>query len=96
MFFLPKVKYAIIKGVQVNDRAVMTLITIDSSYDSKYTIKCTRTGKEFYKSSIYKNLYSFKQLMKWGRLLASSRTKPLYWTVLEKRGAEWHSLKENN
>lgn len=78
-----KPKYAIIIGVKVYNRAVFTLVTIDYGNDNKDTIKCKRSGLEFYKSNVYKYITSFKALMRYGRLLAPSVTKPLSYHVLE-------------
>ena len=84
-------KYCIVKGAHINNKAVFTLVIVDTTHKhTSSTVRCKRTGKEFYKSDIYKSIRTFKQLVKWGRLLAPSRTKPLYWTVLENKEDTWH------
>ena len=82
-YFSPK--YVIIQGAGgiYNNRYVFSLIKVDKTHREGFTIKDEKTGKTYYKSNIYLKIYRFKTLMKYGRLLAFSRTKPLTWQVLE-------------
>lgn len=88
------VKYVVIQSVQFGDRAAFSLVTVDPSHTSKRTVKCKRTGKEYYKNDIYCRIFTFKSLLHWARLLHRKKDKFAYYTVLVLKGKVWHSLEE--
>ena len=75
-------KYIIVKGVHINDRAVLSLIKVDYSYEDRYTIKDELSGKCFYKDNIWKSIFTFKELMYYGRYLSYYKTKPIRFSTL--------------
>lgn len=89
-FFSPK--YVIIRGAGgiYNNRYVFSLIKIDKTHKGNFTVKSEKTGSLFYASDIYIKIYTFKNLIKYGRLLSYQKTKPLAWTVLEDRSTKFY------
>jgi len=90
-----KPKYAVVKGVQIYDRAVFTLIKIGCN-NSIVVENKLKKDQFFYIDDIYSFVFTFKNLVKWGRLLAPSRTRPLSWTVLIKDKIGWRTIVDDD
>ena len=81
--YLLKPKYIVMRGAYIYNRGVFFIIKPDYEKSEPYVLYDKISKQSFYISNIFKKLYTFKQLMYYGRFLAPSRVKSLTWTVLK-------------
>jgi len=86
-------KYVIMKGIQIDNRAIMflginTKLTKEKLYNHN-VLEFSNHSSQYYTSNIYKRIYTFKQLLKWYRLLGKKDSK-----CLEYKSFKWQHIKE--
>jgi len=96
-------KYMIMKGIQINNRAIMFLGAtpisprdreeemkthgyIDESYQ-KLKISFKNQKYTYYKSNVHKVIWTFKELIRWRRMLPKNDSR-----CLEYRNLKWQNI----
>ena len=79
------------KGIQIDNRAIMFL-GIDTElgkekYYGSSILKFSNMTSKYYPSNIHKRIYTFKQLLKWRRLLNRTNSE-----CLEYRNFKWQKI----
>tara|TARA_R110002012_G_scaffold275534_1_gene462172 strand:- start:1 stop:291 length:291 start_codon:yes stop_codon:yes gene_type:complete len=75
------------RGVRIGNRAIMFIGTQPRFIKDAYGnigVGFKNQDNEFYASNIYKRIWTFKQLIKWRRLIGKNN-----YAILDKKGSEW-------
>jgi hypothetical protein len=87
-YFRPR--YVVMKGLQIDNRAFMFIGARATFLKDEYgnsIMSFSNNEHQYYTDRIYKRIWTFKQLMKWRRLLGKEMK------VVEHRNFRWQELK---
>lgn len=78
-YFRPR--YVVMKGLQIDNRRVMFIGAVQAFSKDDYgnsVMNFKNSPHRYYADKIYKRIWTFRQLMKWRRLLGSKTTVVKY------------------